>query len=60
MTLSQILINLLLAFLAFFVTRYIGNMVAPEGADRDKIITIVALVVGIVVFCANFAARITV
>lgn len=58
MTLGQILVNLLLAFLAFFVTRYIGNMVAPEGADKDKIITIVALLVGVVVFFANFAAQI--
>lgn len=58
MTLGQILINLLLAFLGFFITRYIGNMVAPEGQDKDKIVTIVALIVGIVVFFANFAAQI--
>jgi hypothetical protein len=58
MTLLQVLINLIIAFLGFFIVRYIGNMVAPEGQDKDKIITIVALVVGIVVFFANFAANI--
>jgi hypothetical protein len=60
MTLLQILLNLLFAFLAFFIVRYIGGMVAPEGQDKDKIITIVALVVGIVVFFANFAVQLNV
>jgi uncharacterized membrane protein YhaH (DUF805 family) len=58
MTLTQIIINLILAFLAFFVTRYVGNMVAPEGQDKDKIVTIVALLLAIVTFFANFAVRI--
>ena len=52
------LINLLLAFLAFFVVRYIGGMVTPEGQDKDKIITIVAIIAAIVVFFANFAVQI--
>lgn len=60
MSLGQILINLLLAFLGFFITRYIGNMVAPEGQDKDKIVTIVAILVAVVVFFANFAARLVV
>lgn len=58
MTLTQIIINLILAFLGFFVTRYIGNMIAPEGQDKDKIVTVVAVLVAIVVFFSNFAVRI--
>ena len=59
MSLTNILVNLLFAFLAFFVTRYIGNMVAPDGQDKDKIVTIVAILVAILVFVANLASRIT-
>lgn len=51
-----ILINILFGILAFFVTRYIGAMVAPEGQDRDKIVTIIAIIVGVLVFFANLAA----
>lgn len=53
-----LLLNLLFAFLAFFVVRYIGGMVAPEGQDKDKIVTVVAVIVAIVVFFANLAASI--
>lgn len=60
MSLGQVLINLLIAFLAFFIVRYLAAMVTPEGQDRDKIITIVAILVAVVVFFANFAARISV
>lgn len=55
-----ILLNLLFAFLAFFVTRYVGNMVAPEGQDKDKIVTVVAVIVAVVVFFANLAAQVVV
>ena len=57
MTLGQVLINLIFAFLAFFIVRYVGSLVVPEGADRDKIINIVGILAGIVVFFANFAAQ---
>lgn len=53
-----LLLNLLFAFLAFFVTRYVGNMVAPEGSDKDKIITVIAVIVAIVVFFANLGAQV--
>lgn len=53
-----LLLNLLFAFLAFFVVRYLGNMVAPEGQDKDKIVTVVAVIVAIIVFLANFAAQV--
>ena len=55
MTLAQILINLLLAFLAFFVIRWAASLVTPEAQDKDRIVNIVALIVGVVVFFANFA-----
>lgn len=58
MSLAEVLVNLLLAFLAFFVVRYISSMVVPEGDDKDKIVNIVAIVVAILVFFANFAASI--
>jgi hypothetical protein len=57
MSLGDILLNLLFAFLAFFIVRYIGTMVVPDGADKDKIVNIVGLLVGVVVFFANFAAQ---
>ncbi len=52
----DLLINLLLAFLAFFVVRWIGSAVAPEGQDKDKIVLIVAIIVALVVFFADPAA----
>lgn len=52
-----ILVNLLFAFLAFFIVRYIGSMVTPEGQDKDKIVTVVAVIVAILVFFANIASR---
>lgn len=52
-----ILVNLLFAFLAFFIVRYIGGMVTPEGQDKDKIVTVVAVIVAILVFFANIASR---
>ena len=54
----EFLVNLLFAVLAFFVVRYIGNMVAPEGSDKDKIVTIIAVIVAVVVFLANYGARV--
>lgn len=60
MSLVEILINLLFAFLGFFLTRWIGSMVVPEGQDRDRVVTIVAILVAIIVFFANFAARLSV
>ncbi len=51
------LLNLLFAFLAFFIVRWVGGMVAPEGRDQDKVVTIVAVIVAILVFFANFAER---
>lgn len=59
MTLVQLLLNLLFAFLAFFVVRYIGSLVAPEGADKVKIINVVAVIVAIIVFFADLAAQVT-
>lgn len=60
MSLLSIVLNLLFAFLAFFVVRWIGGAVTPEGQDRDKIVTVVAVIVAILVFFANLAVRITV
>lgn len=60
MSLTDFLVNVLLGLLAFFLTRYIALMVVPEGQDRDKIVTIVAILVGVVVFLADFAARLTI
>lgn len=57
MTLGQFLINIVLGLLAFFVVRYVASLIAPTGRDSDKIINIIALLVGIVVFFANFAAQ---
>lgn len=59
MTLLQAIVNLLIAFLSFFLVRYVGSLVAPDGADKDKIINIVAIIVAIIVFFANFAAQIS-
>lgn len=52
------LVNLLFAFLAFFLIRYVGNMVAPDGQDKDKIVVVVAVIVAILVFFANFASQV--
>lgn len=52
------LLNLLLAFLAYFVVRWIGASVAPDGQDKDKIVTVVAVIVAIVVFFADLATQI--
>lgn len=52
------LLNLLFALLGFFIARYLLLMVLPEGADKDKIATIIAIVVAVVVFFANFATNI--
>ena len=57
MTIGDILLNLLFAFLAFFIVRYIGSMVVPNGADKDKIVNIVGILAGLVVFFANFATQ---
>ena len=56
----NLLLNLLFAVLAFFAVRYIGGMVAPEGNDKDKIVTVIAVVVGILVFFANLASEVTI
>lgn len=58
MDLLEILLNLLFAFLAFFVTRYLGGLVTPEGQDRGQIITVVAVIVAVIVFFANFAEKV--
>lgn len=52
------LLNLLFALLAFFVVRYIGSMITPEGQDRTQIITIIAIIVAVVTFFANLAAQV--
>ena len=52
------IINLILGLLAFFVARYIANMVLPDGADKDKIAIIVGLLAGIIIYFANFAVQI--
>lgn len=54
----NLLINLLVAFLVFFIVRYIGTMVAPEGQDKDKIVTIVALICAVLVYLSGPAASI--
>lgn len=56
----NLLLNLLFAVLAFFAVRYIGGMVAPEGNDKDKIVTVIAVVAGILVFFANLASEVTI
>lgn len=58
MTLVQILINLLFAFLAFFATRYVATLVMPSSQDRQNIINVVAVLVAILVFFANLAVRV--
>lgn len=55
MTLLAILLNLLFAFLAFFIVRYVASLVVPEGKDKEKIINIVAIIIAIVVFFLNLA-----
>jgi ABC-type Na+ efflux pump permease subunit len=57
MTLIQILLNLLFALLVFFLVRYIGGMVAPEGNDKDKLVTVVAVMLAVAVFLLNFASQ---
>lgn len=52
------LVNILFAILAFFVVRYIGASIAPEGPDKVKVLTVIALIVAIVVYFANFATQI--
>lgn len=53
------LLNLLFALLGFFGARYLLMMVLPEGSDKEKIATIVAIVVAIIVFFANFASGVS-
>lgn len=53
----NLLLNLLFAFLAFFVVRWVGSMVAPEGRDKEKIVTVCAVIVAIIVFLSNLAAQ---
>lgn len=60
MSLFQVILNLLFALLAFFIVRYLASLVVPEGNDRSKIINIVAILVAVVVFFANFAASLSV
>lgn len=54
----HLLLNILFGLLAFFLTRLIGSMVVPEGRDAGQAVTIVAIIVGIIVFFANFAAQV--
>lgn len=61
MTPGQFFLNLLFALLAFFLVRWLATLVFPEdnaNGDRLKIVNIVALLVAIVVFFANFASQI--
>lgn len=58
MTLAQVILNLLIAFGMFFVVRYVGSLVVPEGQDRDRIINVIAVIIGVLVFFANWAATI--
>lgn len=52
------LLNLLFGFLAFFVVRWVGSMVIPDGQDSGRIVTVVAVIVGIIVFLADFAVQV--
>lgn len=54
----ELLVNALFALLAFFGVRWIGSMVAPEGKDSGKAITVIAIIVAIIVFVANFAKEV--
>lgn len=55
----QFLLNLLFGGLAFFVARYIVELVSPDDLkDKAKIATIVGLIAGVIVFALNFAANI--
>ena len=60
MTLLQVLLNLLFAILAFLVVRYLGSLVVPDGKDKEKIVNVIAVIVGIVVFFANLAVQLKV
>lgn len=57
MTLGWFLVNIILACLAFLLVKYVGSMVMPDGDGKDKIVSIVGVLAGIVVFFANFAAN---
>lgn len=54
----EFLLNILFAVLAFFVVRYVGLMIAPEGADVPKVVTVIAVIVAIVVFFADFGDKV--
>lgn len=58
MTLAQLILNVLFAILVFFIVRFVGSLVTPDGQDRDKVINAVAVIVAVVVFIANFADQI--
>lgn len=61
MTLSEVIINLLLAILAFVVARYVGLLLTsstPPNPERSRVIEIVAILIAVLVFFANFAATI--
>lgn len=60
MTIGQIIVNLILGLLAFFVVRWICDQLLPEGQDKPKIAVALGLLAGILVFLANPAARILV
>lgn len=57
MSLVELLVNLLLAFGTFFAVRWLGSMIAPEGQDRDKLVTVVAVIIAVIVFFADLAEQ---
>lgn len=56
----HLILNLLIALLAFFLVRYVASLVMPEGRDTDRLVTVIAVIAAILVFFANFASRIIV
>lgn len=54
----HLLVNILFAILAFFVVRWLGSLVMPNGQDKGNVINVIAVIVAIVVFLTNFASQI--
>lgn len=54
----EFLLNVLFAVLAFFVTRWVGAQIAPEGQDTPKIVVIIAIIVAVLVFFADLASKV--
>lgn len=61
MTLGQVLLNLLFAALAFFIGRWLLGLILPDDMrDKEKVTTIVGVILAVIVFFLNFAASIVV